>query len=201
MIAIIDYGMGNLRSVQKGFEKIGHSTVVTSDPEQVKAAAKVVLPGVGAFEDAIAELRRRDLVGPVKEAIDSGKPFLGICLGLQLLFERSYENGEHEGLGVLKGNVVRFEIPPEYSVPHMGWNQLAICRCAPILEGFNDGTFVYFVHSYYVVPEEPDVIATQTDYPGPFCSMVWRDNLFATQFHPEKSQADGLQMLRKFAEL
>ena len=167
----------------------------------MKAAAKVVLPGVGAFEDAIAELRRRDLVGPVKEAIDSGKPVPRICLGLQLLFERSYENGEHEGLGVLKGNVVRFEIPPEYSVPHMGWNQLAICRRPPILEGFNDGTFVYFVHSYYVVPEEPDVIATQTDYPGPFCSMVWRDNLFATQFHPEKSQADGLQMLRKFAEL
>jgi len=201
MIAVVDYGMGNLRSVQKAFEKVGHPALVTSDPEQVEAASKIVLPGVGAFEDAIAELRRRNLVDPVKNAICVGKPFLGICLGLQLLFERSYENGEHEGLGILKGKVVRFSIPPEYSVPHMGWNQLAIRRPAPILEGLQDGTFVYFVHSYYVVPEESEVIAAQTDYPGPFCSMVWRDNLFATQFHPEKSQADGLRMLRKFGEL
>jgi glutamine amidotransferase len=201
MIAIIDYGMGNLRSVQKGFEKVGHQAIVTSDPAVVKAAAKVVLPGVGAFEDAIAELRRRDLVEPVRQAIESGKPFLGICLGLQLLFERSYENGEHEGLGVLKGTVVRFDIPPEYSVPHMGWNQLSIQRQAPILAGLRDGTFVYFVHSYYVVPDDRDVIATETDYPRAFCSMVWRDNLFATQFHPEKSQADGLRILRNFADL
>ena len=201
MIAIIDYGMGNLRSVQKGFEKVGHQAIVTSDPAVVKAAAKVVLPGVGAFEDAIAELRRRDLVEPVRQAIESGKPFLGICLGLQLLFERSYENGEHEGLGVLKGTVVRFDIPPEYSVPHMGWNQLSIQRQAPILAGLRDGTFVYFVHSYYVVPDDRGVIATETDYPQAFCSMVWRDNLFATQFHPEKSQADGLRILRNFADL
>ena len=130
MIAIIDYGMGNLRSVQKGFEKVGHQAVVTSDPAVVAAADKVVLPGVGAFEDAIAELRRRELVEPVLEAIDSGKPFLGICLGLQLLFDVSYENGRHEGLGVIPGEVVRFELPAEYSVPHMGWNQLAIRRRA-----------------------------------------------------------------------
>lgn len=201
MIAIIDYGMGNLRSVQKGFEKVGHQALVTSDPAAVARAKKVVLPGVGAFEDAMAELRRRDLVDSVLAAIDSGKPFLGICLGLQLLFETSFENGEHAGLGVLAGEVVRFKPPTEYSVPHMGWNELSMVRRAPILEGLKDGTSMYFVHSYYVVPRDPGVIATTTGYPEPFCSMIWRDNLFATQFHPEKSQADGLRILRNFAEL
>jgi len=201
MIAIIDYGMGNLRSVQKAFEKVGYTALVTSDPGEVRKAAKVVLPGVGAFEDAMAELRRRDLVGPVREAIDSGKPFLGICLGLQLLFDVSLENGRHQGLGVLRGEVVRFSLPPEYSIPHMGWNQLQIRRNAPILEGIEEGSHFYFVHSYYVVPQDAQLTATQTDYPEPFCSMVWRGNLFATQFHPEKSQAVGLRMLRSFAEL
>jgi len=201
MIAIIDYGMGNLRSVQKGFEKVGHEAIVTGERAQVQTASKVVLPGVGAFEDAIAELRRRDLVGPVLDAIQSGKPFLGICLGLQLLFEVSYENGRHEGLGVLKGEVVRFQLPPEYSVPHMGWNQLAIRRRPPVLEGIANGTYFYFVHSYYVVPSDPGVIATETEYPSPFCSMIWRDNVYATQFHPEKSQTDGLRLLRNFATL
>lgn len=201
MIAIIDYGMGNLRSVQKGFEKVGHVATVTSDPEVVNTADKVVLPGVGAFEDAIAELYRRRLVEPVLQAIDDEKPFLGICLGLQLLFETSYENGLHKGLGVLAGEVVRFELPQEFSVPHMGWNQLDICRPAPILDGLAPGTHVYFVHSYYVVPRDPDVVATQTHYGAPFCSMVWRKNLFATQFHPEKSQSDGLRILKNFAEL
>jgi imidazole glycerol-phosphate synthase subunit HisH len=201
MIAIIDYGMGNLRSVQKAFEKVGFQAVVTSDPAQVAAADKVVLPGVGAFEDAIAELRRRDLVKPVLETIDLGKPFLGICLGLQLLFDVGYENGRHEGLGVLRGEVVRFDLPKEFAVPQMGWNQLAIRRPAPILDGIADGTYVYFVHSYYVVPEDAGVIATETDYGGPFCSMIWRDNVFATQFHPEKSQSHGLRILKNFAEL
>jgi imidazole glycerol-phosphate synthase subunit HisH len=201
MITIIDYGMGNLRSVQKAFEKVGFQAVVTSDPVQVTTADKVVLPGVGAFEDAIAELRRRDLVKPVLEAIDSGKPFLGICLGLQLLFDVGYENGRHEGLGVLRGEVVRFDLPKEFAVPQMGWNQLEIRRPAPILAGIAEGTYVYFVHSYYVVPKDSDVIATETDYGGPFCSMIWRDNVFATQFHPEKSQSNGLRILRNFAEL
>jgi glutamine amidotransferase len=201
MIAIIDYGMGNLRSVQKGFEKVGHQAVVTSDPAQVAAAAKVVLPGVGAFEECIAELRRRNLVPSVREAIDAGKPFLGICLGLQLLFDVGYENGRHQGLGVLPGEVVRFDLPKGYAVPHMGWNQLAIRRPAPILDGIAEGTYVYFVHSYYVVPKEANVIATETDYGKPFCSMVWRDNVFATQFHPEKSQSEGLRILKNFAEL
>jgi len=201
MIAIIDYGMGNLRSVQKGFEKVGHVATVTSEPNVVAAADKVVLPGVGAFEDAIAELYRRRLVEPVLKAIDQEKPFLGICLGLQLLFDTSYENGVHKGLGVLPGEVVRFELPQDYSVPHMGWNQLEVCRPAPILDGLQSGTYVYFVHSYYVVPRQAEVIATQTQYGPPFCSMIWRKNLFATQFHPEKSQADGLRILKNFAEL
>jgi glutamine amidotransferase len=200
-IAIIDYGMGNLRSVQKGFERVGHAAQITNDPAVVAAAAKVVLPGVGAFEDAIAELRRRNLVDSVRGAIESGKPFLGICLGLQLLFETSYENGRHEGLGVLPGEVVRFQLPDDFSVPHMGWNQLMIRQRPPILAGIAEGTHVYFVHSYYVVPRQPEVIATETDYGGSFCSMIWRDNLFATQFHPEKSQSDGLRILKNFAEL
>jgi glutamine amidotransferase len=200
MIAIIDYGMGNLRSVQKGFEKVGHHAVVSNDPAQLAVADKLVLPGVGAFEDAMIELRRRGLVKPILSAIDAGKPLLGICLGLQLLFETGYENGRHQGLGVLAGEVVRFELPAEYAVPHMGWNQLAIRRRPPLLQGLAEGTYVYFVHSYYVVPGDAAVVATETDYGGPFCSMIWRDNIVATQFHPEKSQSDGLQMLRNFAE-
>jgi imidazole glycerol-phosphate synthase subunit HisH len=201
MIAIIDYGMGNLRSVQKGFERVGHQAIVTCDPAEVARAEKVVLPGVGAFEDAMAELGRRGLVEPVLAAINSGKPFLGICLGLQLLFETSHENGLHKGLGVIPGQVVRFDLPREFSVPHMGWNQLAIRRPAPILAGIEEQSQVYFVHSYYVVPDDPGVIATETDYCRPFCSMIWRDNLYATQFHPEKSQAVGLKMLANFAAL
>ena len=201
MLAIIDYQMGNLRSVQKGFEKVGHSAVITSDPAVLAAADKVVLPGVGAFPDAIAELHRRQLVEPIKQAIDSGKPFLGICLGLQLLFDVGYEGGRFEGLGILRGEVVRFDLPAEYKVPHMGWNSLTICHRPPVLAGLENGVHAYFVHSYYVSPKDAEVIATETDYGGAFCSMVWRDNIFATQFHPEKSQADGLRILKNFAEL
>ena len=201
MIAIIDYQMGNLRSVQKGFEKVGHEAVITSDPRQIELAEKVVLPGVGAFGDAMVELRRRELVDPICDAIEAGKPFLGICLGLQLLFDVSYEGGQHEGLGVLPGEVVRFDIPSGFKVPHMGWNSAHICTPAPILRGIEEGTYFYFVHSYYVVPKDRDVVAIETDYHEPFCAMIWRDNLFATQFHPEKSQNHGLQILRNFAEL
>src|SRR5262245_39655683 len=193
--------MGNLRSVQKALERVGHSAIITSASTDIANADKVILPGVGAFEDAIAELRRRDLVGPIKDAIAADKPFLGICLGLQLLFDVGYENGTHEGLGVLPGEVVKFELPADFKVPHMGWNALAISRRPPILEGLADGAHVYFVHSYYVKPFDESVIATQTDYGGPFCSMIWRGNLFATQFHPEKSQSDGLRILRNFAVL
>ncbi|MBN1911779.1 MAG: imidazole glycerol phosphate synthase subunit HisH [Pirellulales bacterium] len=201
MITIIDYGMGNLRSVQKAFERVGHEAQISNRTEDIQRADKVVLPGVGAFEDAMAELKRRRLVDPILAAIESGKPFLGICLGLQLLFETSHENGRHEGLGVLGGEVVRFDLPREYTVPHMGWNQLLIRRPSPLYAGLADGTQVYFVHSYYVVPTDRSVIATETDYPDLFCSSIWRDNLFATQFHPEKSQSDGLKMLSNFAGL
>jgi glutamine amidotransferase len=201
MIAIIDYQMGNLRSVQKGFEKVGHEATVTCDPRELERAEKIVLPGVGAFGDAMAELKRRHLVEPIRQAVASGKPFLGICLGLQLLFDVGYEGGTHEGLGILPGEVVRFDLPAEYKVPHMGWNQLEIRRPAPLLSGLSSGVHCYFVHSYYVVPKDPGVIATETSYGRPFCSMVWRDNLMATQFHPEKSQRDGLKMLANFAAL
>jgi len=201
MIAIIDYQMGNLRSVQKGFEKVGHEAVITSDPAELARASKVVLPGVGAFGDAMAELRRRDLVEPIRAVVASGKPFLGICLGLQLLFDVGYEGGRHEGLGILPGECVRFDLPHLYKVPHMGWNQLKFRRPAPLLSGLPNGTHCYFVHSYYVVPADPGVVAAETDYPQPFCSIVWRDNVYATQFHPEKSQSDGLRMLKNFAEL
>ena len=201
MIVIIDYGMGNLRSVQKGFERMGHQAVVTSDPDEVGRAAKVVLPGVGACKDAMSELRQRNLIEPILESINSGRPFLGICLGLQLLFDVSHEYGRHAGLGVLRGDCVRFELPQEYSVPHMGWNRLLIRRRPPILEGIEEAAQFYFVHSYYVVPSDREVIASETDYHTPFCSMIWRNNLFATQFHPEKSQSNGLKILDNFAKL
>ena len=201
MIAIIDYEMGNLRSVQKGFEKGGYQAIIASDPAVVDRASHIVLPGVGAFADAVAALRRRNLVEPVRAAVAAGKPFLGICLGLQLLFEKSYEDGEFEGLGIIPGKVVRFKVPKDYKVPHMGWNQVVFRRHPPIFSGLDDGTYFYFVHSYYVVPRDKSVIATETHYAEPFCSSIWKDNLFATQFHPEKSQADGLRVLANFAEL
>ncbi|MBI85638.1 MAG: imidazole glycerol phosphate synthase subunit HisH [Planctomycetaceae bacterium] len=201
MITIIDYQMGNLRSVQKGFERVGHQAVITSDPVEIARAEKLVLPGVGAFADAMSELERRKLVGPILAAIGDGKPFLGICLGLQLLFETSYENGCHQGLGVLAGEVVRFDLPAPFKVPHMGWNQTRIRQQAPLLTDVEQETYFYFVHSYYVVPRDPEVVAMETDYHQPFCSMIWRNNLVATQFHPEKSQTKGLVLLKNFAEL
>jgi glutamine amidotransferase len=200
-IVIVDYGMANLRSVQKGLEKVGHEALISGDPNRIAEADKIILPGVGAFRDAIARLREAGLVGPLTQHIRQGKPFLGICLGLQLLFTRSYEDGEFAGLDLLAGEVVCFQDSPGLKVPHMGWNQLKIRRPAPLLRDVPDGGLVYFVHSYYVVPDDPDVIATETDYPTPFTSMIWRDNVFATQFHPEKSQRVGLAMLHAFAEL
>jgi len=200
-IVIVDYGMGNLRSVQKAFEKLGHAATVTSDPNQVAGAGKVVLPGVGAFRDAIARLREAGLVAPLVDHVRAGKPFLGICLGMQLIFNTSHEDGVHTGLGLLEGDVVRFTSQPGLKVPHMGWNQVRVRRPAPILRDVPDGSSFYFVHSYYPAPKQAAVVAGETDYPAPFASIVWHENIQATQFHPEKSQKVGLQMLRNFAEM
>jgi glutamine amidotransferase len=199
MIAIIDYQMGNLRSVQKGFERVGVEAVITDKPAEIQAATHVVLPGVGAFRDAIAQLRHRDLVNPIRDTIDAGTPFLGICLGLQMLFDYSEEDGHYEGLGILPGKVIRFVVPKDHKVPHMGWNELLYVRQPPIFDGLPERSHFYFVHSYYVVPENEEIIAIESEYPDRFCAAVWRDNLFATQFHPEKSQANGLRVLKNFA--
>jgi len=206
MIAIIDYGMGNLRSVQKGFEKIGAEAIVTADPQVVLQAAKVVLPGVGAFRDCMRNLEQAGFVEPILRVIADGRPFLGICVGMQLLFTDSVEFGLYQGLNVIPGHVLRFPddmrvAAEELKVPQMGWNQLRFKRRPPAFEGIADGSNVYFVHSYYVQPDNDDVIATTTDYGFEFCSAVWKDNIVATQFHPEKSQDVGLRILKNFAEL
>ncbi len=206
MIAIIDYGMGNLRSVQKGFEKVGYEAVITSDPKVVLVADRVVLPGVGAFPDCMRNLEQGGFVEPILKVLNDGRPFLGICLGLQLLFTESEEFGVHKGLDVIPGRVVRFpegmtEDEEELKVPHMGWNQVSIKRCPPVFNGISEGTNFYFVHSYYVQPEDPSVIATTTNYGIEFCSSIWKDNIVATQFHPEKSQEKGLAILRNFGAM
>ena len=202
MIAIIDYGMGNLRSVQKALEAVGQSAEVTSDPDEVRRApTKVILPGVGAFEDAAAELRRTGLGEAFVEAAKAGKPCLGVCLGLQLLFDESEEDGVHQGLGLLPGRVVRFRPVPGLKVPHMGWNTLRVLRPTPLLKGIGGEPSVYFVHSYHAQPARHDDVAAETDYNGPFAALVWRDNLMACQFHPEKSQGVGLAMYANFAGL
>jgi glutamine amidotransferase len=199
-ILIVDYGMANLRSVQKAFERVGHAAEISGLPEKVEQATQVVLPGVGAFRDAIARLRETQLDAPIVAHLRAGKPFFGICLGLQLLFTRSYEDGQYEGLGVFPGEVVRFPEQPGLKVPHMGWNQLRVRRQAPPLAGLPEDAAVYFVHSYHAVPRDQRLVATETDYPTPFVSAIWQENVFATQFHPEKSQKVGLEMLRRFAE-
>jgi imidazole glycerol-phosphate synthase subunit HisH len=201
MIAIIDYGMGNLRSVQKGFERVGREAVVTRDAKTILSASKVVLPGVGAFPDCMRNLREYGLVDVVLQSINSGKPFLGICLGLQLLFTESEEFGLSKGLDVIKGRVIRFKLPDaSLKIPHMGWNSVSIKRRPPALQDVPDNSHVYFVHSFHVVPEDRGVIATTTDYGMEFVSSVWKDNIFAVQFHPEKSQALGLSILKRFGE-
>jgi imidazole glycerol-phosphate synthase subunit HisH len=194
-IAIIDYGMGNLRSVQKAFERLGHAAEVTGDADRISRAPGVVLPGVGAFAACMTNLAAAGLVEPVKHAIRTGRPFLGICLGMQLLFDESEEFGPVAGLGILPGRVVRFPTDAARKVPHMGWNSLRIIRRAPELAGIDDGAYVYFVHSYYPVPRDADVVATTTPYGEEFASSVVRDNVFACQFHPEKSQRIGLRLL------
>jgi glutamine amidotransferase len=201
MIVIIDFGMGNLRSVQKAIEAVGAIGEITSDPDRVRQASKVILPGVGAFSDAMAELRRSGLGEAFCEAVRQGKPCLGVCLGLQLCFATSTEDGEHTGLGLLPGRVVRFAARPGLKVPHMGWNTLRIKKPAPLLAGLLPSPSVYFVHSYHALAENPDDVAAEADYPDPFAAVVWRDNLTACQFHPEKSQAVGLAMYSNFVAM
>ena len=199
-IVIVDYGMANLRSVQKAFEQVGHSAEITSDPNRMREAAKVVLPGVGAFRDAIVCLRETHLAAAITDHIQSGRPFLGICLGLQMLFTRDHEDGVHAGLDLFPGEVVRFPAVPGLKVPHMGWNTLKLTKPnCPLFAGLPADPAVYFVHSYYPVPTDAGLTAATADYPEPFTAAIWRDNVFATQFHPEKSQRIGLQMLKNFA--
>lgn len=221
MIAVIDYDMGNLRSVAKAFEHIGAEAVVTRDRAVIADASHVVLPGVGAFKDCISNLETYGLIDPILKSIESGKPFLGICLGLQLLFEESTEFGLHKGLGVIKGRVVRFPhgmthavpgavaegVPEEevpggdepLKVPHMGWNDVGIAKDSPVLRDIPDGSFFYFVHSYYAIPEDDSVTLTTTEYGLEFTSAVAFDNVTACQFHPEKSQKIGLRLLENFS--
>ncbi len=215
MIAIIDYGMGNLRSVEKAFERVGFETVVTDKSEIIDRSEKIVLPGVGSFKDAKDGLGERNLIEPIVNHIKKGRLFLGICLGLQLLFTRSTEGGECKGLNIVAGEVVRFENEKKeesskrlfaennhkLKIPHMGWNEIQIKKKVSILNGLPDHSFMYFVHSYYVIPGRDDIIATETEYGISFVSMISIENIFATQFHPEKSQRYGLTILKNFGEL
>lgn len=204
-VGIVDYQMGNLRSVQKAVERVGYNAIVTGDLKELSQVSHLILPGVGAFGDAMAELKKRRLVAFLQEWAESEKPFLGICLGMQLLFETSQEGGSHEGLAILPGQVLRFEQPigrPSMKIPHMGWNQVKTTRSNDeLLANIQGDPFFYFVHSYYVKPTDSDVGWLQCKYGSTFCAAVRRDRLVATQFHPEKSQRDGLQLLTNFLQM
>jgi glutamine amidotransferase len=203
VIAVVDYGMGNLRSVHKALEKVGFTARVTSNPQQIRDASSIVLPGVGAFKDCILNLEKLNLIEPILQSVRSGKPFLGICLGLQVLFSESEEFGKTPGLDVIKGRVVHFSQDDSspvnrLKIPHMGWNSLSLKKTIPIFDKIEDGSFFYFVHSYYVAPDNTAVTATTTRYGIEFTSSIQKDNIFACQFHPEKSQQVGLQLLKNF---
>ena len=198
MIAIIDYGMGNLRSVQKGLERTGFDAVVTRDAGAIESARGVVLPGVGAFSACMENLERFGLIEPIRKIVRQQKPFLGICLGFQLLFSESEEFGNQKGLDLFRGKVIGFRPGENLKVPHMGWNQIEKTKDSPFLEGLSSGDYVYFVHSFYVVPEDSSLVATTTDYGNSFVSSIATDHLFACQFHPEKSQELGLRILANF---
>ena len=200
MIAILDYGMGNLRSVEKALQKVGAQTLVTSEPEKVLIAEGLVLPGVGAFKDCMRNLKEYGLIDALYQFIQSGRPFLGICLGLQLLFSESTEFGLYKGLDIIRGKVVRFPQGSTVKVPHMGWNTVKIEKEVPFLQDIEDESYFYFVHSYYVIPEDESIVATTTNYGVKFVSSICHNNIFACQFHPEKSQELGLKILRRFKE-
>jgi len=203
MIALIDYDSGNLRSVQKALFKVGADVRVVRRPEEINGARAVVLPGVGAFDDCVQALRKQEMLAAVAAFIKTGRPFLGICVGYQVLFERSEEfHSCAAGLGIFPGKVVRFPDQAGLKVPQIGWNQLNILRPdCPIFQGIPDGSYVYFVHSFFPKPANPSITATETIYGEPFAYSIWRDNVYATQFHPEKSQAVGLQLLKNFVSL
>ena len=205
MIAIIDYGMGNLRSVQKSFEAVGAKAIVTSDSKKILSARSVVLPGVGAFKACMDNLEKFDLIDTVKQSVQSGKPFLGICLGLQLLFSQAEEFGSVSGLGILKGKVVGFKDAPNsgdpLKIPHMGWNNVEVKPSHPLFDSVPNQSYFYFVHSYYVVPEDRATVATTTNYGIEFVSGIHHENIHAFQFHPEKSQQLGLTVLKNFSRL
>lgn len=203
MIALLDYGSGNLRSVHKALLKVGASVRLAQRPDEMRDAAAIVLPGVGAFDDCINALRKQELLEASREFIKTGKPFLGICVGYQALFERSEEfNSCAAGLGVFGGRVVRFTERPGHKIPQIGWNQIEITAPdCPLYRGVTSGSYVYFVHSFFPQPADGSIVATRTDYGDTFASSVWKDNVFATQFHPEKSQKIGLQLLGNFVAL
>lgn len=201
MIIIIDYGAGNLASVRNAFAKMGIKAVISCETREIARAERLVLPGVGAFGDAMISLNRLGLDGTVKAAVNNGIPLLGICLGMQMLFTQGEEHGMHPGLDLIKGRVVRFDLPPEHKVPHMGWNAIDPSPNSRLLKDIPAGSYFYFVHSYYVVPENEAVIAARSGYGIDFVCAVEQGNLFGTQFHPEKSGELGLRILQNFAEL
>ncbi|HAZ10950.1 MAG: imidazole glycerol phosphate synthase, glutamine amidotransferase subunit [Omnitrophica bacterium GWA2_41_15] len=219
MIVIIDYGMGNLRSVQKAFEKFCSNVIVSSSAKDILKADKIILPGVGAFKVAMEELKKRDLIEPIKDSIEKGRPFLGICLGLQLLFTESEEGGKAEptrakargslgecikGLDIIKGKVRRFKERDGLKIPHMGWNRISLkfkSSKLKVIDGVEDGSYMYFVHSYYAVPKDKNVILCETDYGWDFASGVRKDNVYGFQFHPEKSQSMGLKIIENFVNI
>lgn len=203
MIALLDYGSGNLRSVHKALLKVGADVRLAKSPEEIGDARAMVLPGVGAFDDCLNAMRKQHLLEAAREFIKTGKSFLGICVGYQALFERSEEfNSCAAGLGVFQGSVVRFSEKNGLKIPQIGWNQLEVTATnCPLYKGIPSGSYVYFVHSFFPKPIDASIVATRTEYGETFASSVWRDNVFATQFHPEKSQKVGLQLLKNFVEL
>lgn len=200
MIALVDYGMGNIRSVSKAIEAVGGEVFITQNPEEIRKAKAIVLPGVGAFRDCMSNLTELGILDTVREEILKGKPYLGICLGMQILFTESEEFGVCKGLDLIRGRVTRFKLPQEYKIPHMGWNTVVFKKKSKLLSEISNNSYFYFVHSYYVVPEESNFVGGVTEYGLEFTSMIIYENIFATQFHPEKSQKMGLKLLSNFIQ-